>query len=171
MSSFMELRDVTMAITCPGCGSPAPLARDPNRGESELHYRLNSLVDRASEQGTLVHLLAVAALRRRDPKAHVFPGANLSAAGSKPKEADVVGLLGSEIWLGEAKMSAQWFTPEQIEHDLALAVRLRAAHYLMSCLEPLGEDTRRVAVAVCQEAGIKLWVLEGPDGELAEVPR
>ena len=167
----MELRDVKQTIACPGCGSPAALAVDPERGESALHCRLNSLVDRASDNGVLVHLLTVAALRRRDSKAHVYPGANLSAAGRKPREADIVGLLGSEIWLGEAKTSAGSFTPKQIEDDLSLAVRLRAAHYLMSCLEPVGEDARRVASAVCEEARIKLWVLEGPDGELAEVPR
>jgi hypothetical protein len=169
MRSFIELRDVREEIACPGCRSPSTLAVDPERGESELHYRLNSLVDRASENGVLVHLLAVAALRRRDPKAYVNPGANLSAADGNQQEADIVALLGSEIWLGEAKTSAKWFTPEQIERDVALAARLRAAHYLMTCLEPIVQEQRRAASAVCEEVGVKLWILEGHSGDLAEV--
>ncbi|HXN02863.1 MAG TPA: hypothetical protein VN973_13390 [Candidatus Dormibacteraeota bacterium] len=93
MSSFIELADVTQAIACPGCGSPAAVGTDPNRGESELYYRLNSLVDRASDNGVITHLLAVAALRRRDPKGHVNPGVNLVTSGGQAQEADLLALL------------------------------------------------------------------------------
>jgi hypothetical protein len=170
MSSFIELSDVVQAIACPGCGSSAAVGTDPNRGESELYYRLNTLVDRASDNGVMVHLLAAAALRRRDPKGHVNPGVNLIAGDGQSNEADLLALLETDIWLGEAKTSRSWFTTDQIARDVALANRTRAAHYLMTCLMPLDDEVKREASMRCEQAGIRLWVLEGAAGDLVEIP-
>jgi len=167
MKLFLEIRDVDPLPVCPGCGSRADFPRDQGSGEPAIYYRLNTLVDRASDNGVMVHLLAVAGLRRRDQQGHVVPGMKFPSLADR--EADVVGLLGTEIWVGEAKTGAASFTEAQVERDVDLAKRIRADHYMMVSLEEIAEGVKKIAVEKCLAAGIKVWSLEGASGDLIQV--
>lgn len=96
MDHFVQLSDWKPSVQCPGCLSTARVAVGPPNNDMELHYRLNSLVDRASDNGVLGHLLLVAALIRFNPSAYVIPGANLEWSGRKC-EVDAVALIGPDI--------------------------------------------------------------------------
>jgi hypothetical protein len=168
MVSFFELRDVGAAVVCPGCASTAEISSDPVRGESELYYRLSSLVDRASDNGVVIHLLLAAALRRRDPRVQMTLGVNLFKSGTQ-KEFDCIALLGPDIWVGEAKTTAARFTDSQIVDDIDWAARVRASHYVMVCLQPIPQQARLKASDAAARVGIRPWILEGLAGEMVPI--
>jgi hypothetical protein len=63
---------------CSGCESVQryTLAHTAPR----IAYRLDALVDRATDQGVLPHLLVMAALRAQDPDCSLLPGVDLTFA-------------------------------------------------------------------------------------------
>jgi hypothetical protein len=160
LSSFLEMSDVGATVVCPGCLSQARVAVEPVRKEAELHYRLNALVDRASDNGILIHLLAATALQQLNSRAYVLPGASLVIDG-QDAETDILALVDGEIGTGEAKPAAKYFADGQLQHDIQIATSLRAANHIMACLEPLPPDLVGKAVDLCRNQGIRLWTLEG----------
>ncbi len=60
LRSFVPLNEAQAQPECPACGA---IQRYEGSNGPALHYRLDSLVDRASDQGVVPHLLAVAVLR------------------------------------------------------------------------------------------------------------
>jgi hypothetical protein len=67
-------------MSCPVCGAAAGFVSGPT-GEPSLHYRLNALLDRASDNGVLGHLVGMAALVQDNPAAFVMPGVELQLPG------------------------------------------------------------------------------------------
>ena len=59
-----------------------------------MFYRLNSLVDRANDQGVLPHLLAIAALGNGD-STYIVPGVSAVLTGNQAVEVDLFGMRGS----------------------------------------------------------------------------
>jgi len=71
-----------------------------------------------------------------------------------------------EIWTGEAKSTGQYFTAEQLRHDVEISKVLRAANHIMACLDTLPEEVVGQALVIFRRENIRLWTLEGVRGNL-----
>jgi hypothetical protein len=167
VDSFVELAAAQRQPACPGCGSSAAFEATSGR-EPMLRYRLNAMVDRASDNGVLNHIIAVAALHdhAQNREVYIAPGVNLLFPTGRRAEADLLGLIGGDVWYGEAKSSAGWFTEEQIDGDLDSATGVGASHYLAVCPGGLGSDVEELILAKAQSRGVAAAVLTAPEGSI-----
>ncbi|WP_306368572.1 hypothetical protein [Nocardiopsis sp. CC223A] len=162
VDSFVPLSQTTNKATCPGCEAVAPYAIDSNSHAPSVFYRLNTFVDRVSDQGVLPHLLAAAALTRKDPQSFVLPGTNLWLNGSDEQvEMDILGVHAGHIIAGEVKTNANQFTQEQIERDVRLSQRLGADTHLAAAVDTIPQSTRTELQNLCNDAGLHLLTLSG----------
>jgi hypothetical protein len=163
VDTFVPLNDVATrsSATCPGCGSQQNYASGAS--EVSIFYRLNSLVDRASDQGVIPHLLAIAELSRRDPQSWFLPGVNVWFADGSQKEADIFGVHDSKVVVGEVKTSGSEFTDSELTKDVDVCKRLGADSFVMAATDSLADDTRARAKELCDTAGLELIVLNGSD--------
>jgi hypothetical protein len=162
--SFLTLSDTRPNATCPACLAPAAFISE---NEPTFHYRLNAMVDRASDNGVLVHLLVWNQLLRLDPKAWVLPGVDVTM-DKQGAEVDILALLGPAIWFGEAKTDAIDFKVDEVSKDLSMTTKVGAKHYLLACLETIPDAITRVAVTYGAANGISIWTLEGLEGSLVQ---
>lgn len=161
LTSFVPMREVTADAVCPGCGSRQHY--DQSRTNLNVYYRLNSLIDRAVDQGVLPHLLAMEALFEHFGGAgYVLPGVNLEFSDGARAEVDLYGVLGAKVLSGEVKTSATEFTIAQVNRDIELAVRLDADVHVMACLEVPPEAVVEQARQLAEGSDIELLDF-GPD--------
>ena len=158
IDSFIPIQTASPAPQCPACGATSQ-TYEPD-GDPELHYRLNSLVDRAADQGVIPHLFAVAHLRTSDPQTHLLPGVEFTLSDGTSREVDLYGVHEGRVVAGEAKTKAEGFTEEQIERDIRLSTQLAADVHLLVCIEPIAETTRTLAQEHADKAGIDLNVVD-----------
>lgn len=154
VTSFVEMDEVTRRATCPGCRSNQSYERTPQG--ITVYYRLNTLIDRASDQGVLPHLLAAAALHRDSPDTYVIPGVHVVFQGGTKSEVDLFGVHAEKVIAGEVKTSASEFTVEQVNRDIDLSMRLGADLHVMACMETLSSETAAMAQVVAAERGIAI---------------
>jgi hypothetical protein len=168
--SFTELTAAHAPAGCPGCGSVAGYTADSN-GQPLLYYRLNALLDRASDVGVLPHVVMEAALRQKFGEDDVanLPGVDLTLQGGAKREADCLALIRARVWLGEAKTQSSAFTDAQIERDLTLADAVGADTYLMTCLNGLEPSRIETALQAAVDRGMQLALLRSADGEIREL--
>lgn len=95
--------------TCSGCRSHQRYTLATTT--PKIVYRLDALVDRASEQGVLPHLLVIAALHHQDPKSSLLPGADVVFPDGQRAEVDVFGVHQARVLAGEVKTKAADSTP------------------------------------------------------------
>lgn len=157
MLGFTELPKVEERASCPGCRSVQRYSVD--RSGLKVVYRLNSLVDRASDNGVLGHLLAVGALGGQSPSCWLVPGANIVLPGPKKAELDLFGYLGDEVVAGEVKLSATGFT--RVRRDVELSKLAGADTHVMASVDDLPADTRQRAEYWAKRYRIGLRVLAG----------
>lgn len=159
-SAFVAVEQTTARAVCPGCHVPAQYT-DGNDGPV-VHYRLNTFIDQAADQGVFPHLMAIATLREDDSTAFLLPGVDVRlTAGGGLKEADVLGLFRGELLAGEVKTSPGDFTAEQIEHDVAISSALGAAYHLMASVHSLSENSHALAEQACAARGLTLLARDG----------
>ncbi|MFF3891260.1 hypothetical protein [Streptomyces sp. NPDC001914] len=156
--SFVPLLSSTPDASCPGCATPARYTADKNGPLT--HYRLDTFVDQAADQGVLPHLMAIGTLHRAKPHSSFLPGANLWVKGHPQREVDIIGTLDGRILAGEVKTSPGDFTAEQIAHDIATSASIGADIHLMAAIHPISETSRELAEAQCTEHNMKLLVLD-----------
>jgi hypothetical protein len=164
LDSFVPLGDVPPrgGATCRGCGTPQHYAR--GQSEISIFYRLDSLVDLASDQGVLPHLITIAKLHRREPRSWFLPGVDAWFTDrDNPLEVDLFGILAGRVAVGEVKASGSGFTDGQIAHDIEACTRLRAEIYVMSTMDTIAEQAQATASSLCQDAGLDLVVLTAAD--------
>jgi hypothetical protein len=162
-SSFLELDSVRTksGAKCPACDDTQ---RYTGTGTGPtVFYRLDGLVDRASDQGVFPHLLTIAALTQREAHSYFLPGVDVVFDDGSKNEADVIGLYGGRYVVGEVKTSASEFTAQQLEKDVGVAQRLQADVYLMAAPDQISGETRSLAEGLCQEAQLELIVLDKSD--------
>jgi hypothetical protein len=167
ISSFSPLPTVDPIATCPACGSRGRFAGDGTG--PQLQYRLNALLDQASANGVLGHLYAVAGLKREDENTYIIAGASIERSDGSRSETDVLAISRDRITSGEVKQSAKRFTPEQVDHDIALSVEIGANRHLMACLEPLPKPITALAARLAAKHGLRLVVLDGTTEELRHI--
>ncbi|MGH3627866.1 MAG: hypothetical protein ACRDRL_10565 [Sciscionella sp.] len=162
--TFIPLNDVAPRgfATCHGCGSQQNYAR--GNSEISIFYRLDSLVDLASDQGIIPHLITIAELNRREPQSWLLPGVDLWFADRENKlEADIFGVYGGRLVAGEVKTSGSKFTDDQIAKDINICQRLRADLYVMSATDTIAGKAQSTAKRLCADTGLDLLVLTSTD--------
>ncbi|MGW1673374.1 hypothetical protein [Streptomyces sp. NPDC002324] len=167
--SFVPLPAATPNALCPGCSTPARYTSDKNGPIT--HYRLDTFVDQAADQGVLPHLMAIASLNRLQPRSHFLPGANLQVSGHPSREVDIIGTFDSRLLAGEVKTSPGDFTAEQITHDIGISRSVGADIHLMAAVHPIGPDSRELAERHCQTHGMTLLVLDSLRAPIAHTPQ
>ncbi|MGW2643998.1 hypothetical protein ACWC2T_03570 [Streptomyces sp. NPDC001393] len=156
--TFHPFEQTQRRPVCPGCSAPSRY--ETTADGLSVFYRLDSFVDRASDQGLLPHLLVIAALTEREPNSYFLPGVNLWFSDQTRGEADVFGLYGGRVLSGEVKASASHFTTEQLTHDIALSARLGVDIHLLAAVDTVLRATREQAAELCSDAGLELLVLD-----------
>ncbi|MEA5456791.1 hypothetical protein SPF06_18870 [Sinomonas sp. JGH33] len=157
--SFVPLASVPQTgAACPACRAAGDYT-SANAGPS-VFYRLDGLIDRASDQGVFPHLLTIAALQKKEPMSWFLPGVDFTFGGGDRREADIVGLYAGQLTVGEVKTRGAEFTAEQIERDINLAERLGADIYVLSAPDEISEETKSTARARSTDAGIELILLD-----------
>jgi len=166
LTSFVPFGEVTDDALCPGCRSPQQYASESSG--ITVYYRLNSLIDRAVDQGVLPHLLTIEALQKRSTQGvFLFPGVDIEFPDAEQAEVDIYGVLDAEVLMGEVKTSALEFTEQQVHRDIEIAERLQVDTYLMACLEELPEPTVEKARNAVAASSIDLLMLGPADLGLA----
>jgi hypothetical protein len=135
LASFVPL-STTMAsgpARCPGCGTETDYVRSAR--SLAIAYRLDSRVDRATDQGVVPHLLAMAALTADYAETYLLPGVDVWFDGDKnKKEADLFGIWHGKVIVGEVKQDGigpHGFTEQQVKRDVDVAAKLDADIYLI----------------------------------------
>jgi hypothetical protein len=156
MTSFVPLDAPQGPGTCPGCNTEQPYSLDAE--SLKVTYRLNSLVDRASDNGVLCHVLAVGALLRLDPRSFTVPGVNLLRTSGQPAELDLLGFKGREVYAGEAKVSARGFV--NLRRDFQLSREVGADIHVIACTEAVTDELRERAEREARRQRLELLILD-----------
>lgn len=160
LDNFIPLRETQAAVQCAGCRAPGAFERDADG--IAMHYRLDSFVDRACDNGVLPHLLVIAALAREQPHSYFLPGVDVWKDGSGSKrEADIYGLYGGRLLAGEVKTQGTEFAkPGQLQHDVEVSAALGADIHLMAAIDAISHEVRQAAQLLCDERGVELLILD-----------
>lgn len=117
MESYVEHSSVTPQATCPGCGAAGTYRAAASKPAGPvIQYRLNSLLDRANDQGAPAHILGLACLRNYagSRPLYIVPGADLyDDADAQVGELDLLGYVAGHLIAGEVKTSPADFTEKQ----------------------------------------------------------
>jgi hypothetical protein len=159
LTSFVPVPTVDAAASCPGCRAPQRYVRGPSA--LDVFYRLNSLIDHASDQGVLPHLMAIAALSGKRTDVFGLPGVDLRFVDDSVAELDLFGIAQGKVFAGEVKTSTSEFTLDQVARDVALSKRVQADIHVLACIEEVDADVLAEATRLASEAGLTLEVL-GP---------
>jgi hypothetical protein len=166
VESFIQLGNVTDAALCPGCRSGQVYKIDPenlNPSGLTIFYRLNTLVDRACDQGVLPHILVNEVLKRRNEHTCLLPGVDVKFESFKDAEVDLIGSYGGKILTSEVKVDSKQFTPTQIRHDLLISKRLTADVHVMAAMNHIPKETISFAQRIADRTGIELLVMTHHD--------
>jgi hypothetical protein len=158
VTSFLDLDRVSPVAICPGCRSSQSYERSADG--LAVYYRLNSLIDKASDQGVLPHLLVVAALHQQSSSTCVLPGVDVVFADGSRSEVDLFGISDGVVIGGEVKTSASEFTEEQVRRDIDLSKRLSVDRHVMACVEPLPSTTVTYAQQVAAQHDLRIIILD-----------
>lgn len=161
LRGFVRMEDTSATARCASCRADQSYERSDR--SLLVSYRLNSLLDRASDQGVVPHLIAVAALTTKDPRTHLLPGVDVVCLDQTKAEVDIYGLHDGMVIVGEAKTSASEFSEEQLERDVRVVNALRADAYVMACPKQIGAEAISKALTQCERLGLKLLTVQGPD--------
>jgi hypothetical protein len=161
LSSFVPLPTVDREATCPGCRASTSYAAV---GDGvTLHYRLNTFIDLASDQGVLPHLLAIAALTAKNPGTNLLGGVLATFFDRSVNEIDVLGIHDQRFLAGEVKAKARDFTQRQLERDIAVSTRLGVETHLLAAVDEIPPEVEQAAHKLTDAAGLRLLVLSKED--------
>ncbi|UKD58587.1 hypothetical protein L3Q65_18290 [Amycolatopsis sp. FU40] len=160
VNTFAVMADVPSRgpAVCDGC--QAPQRYTTPKTMPAVYYRLDALIDRASDNGVLPHLLAIAALTVQDPECCLLPGTDVVSLDGDTSEVDIFGVHNARVLAGEVKTRAADFTPAQLTRDVNLTKRLDADIHLLAAIDTVPADTAAEAQQLCDEAGLELLVLD-----------
>jgi hypothetical protein len=155
--SFVSVSTVDKGAVCPGCLAAASYTADGHG--VVVQYRLNTFIDRASDQGVMPHLLVVAALTRQSEHVSLLGGTLATFHDGSNNEVDILGIHDRQFVAGEVKAKARDFTQEQIVRDIALSARLGADTHLLAAVDDVPSAVIKAAQALADDAKLRLLVL------------
>ncbi len=164
LRTFVTLQATMPMGTCPACKCNVTYAANQH-GELQVHYRLNALLDRASNQGVIPHLAVLDQLAPDPQTSHFLLGADLFDGETHLGEVDLLGYDAEALLCGEVKTSAERFTPRQIKKTVYLAGRIKADVVVFGCTARIPPDladliateakSRRLAARVVDLHGVQ----------------
>lgn len=164
MKSFVSLGALSTDSRCPGCGSVARLSGSTS---VSVVYRLNSLVDRCSDQGAIPHVAAARALTSGIPDSCFLLGADVVWRDGRKAEVDLFGYCEKEVVAGEVKVSARSFTRAQMVRDMDLSKALGADRHVMAAMDDIPESLIADAAKLASARSLLLSVVcRGPENQL-----
>jgi hypothetical protein len=158
VTGFVALQLTASEARCPGCGSRQQYTT--TKSGPDVYYRLNTLADRAVDQGVLPHLLVAAVLTKMDSQTEVLPGVDVAFPDGEHPEVDIFGSSGGRVIVGEVKTNPLDFTAEQISRDIRCSQRLQADIHLMAAIGSIPDSAKQQAQNAAKAAGLDLHVLE-----------
>jgi hypothetical protein len=155
--SFVQITTASMGAVCPGCRAGTSFTI----GESGLavQYRLNTFIDRASDQGIVPHLLVVAALKRQCEQTSLLAGTLVTLGDGTTPEVDVIGIHDRQFVAGEVKAKARDFTQTQLERDIALSASLGVDTHILATVDDVPLTVVEAAQELANDAKVRLLVL------------
>ena len=168
LEPFVPMKDTTATGECPACHTSSEYATD-DRGRVTLHYRLNALLDRASDQGVVPHLAVLEQLAPDDASSHWVLGAHLFLGDNHLGEVDLLGFDGEQLVCGEVKTSSGGFTPSEVATACRLANVIHSDRIIFGCTSPM--TTEAVAhLFAAAPATMRVSVVEDGRVHLAALP-
>lgn len=161
MTDFVPLSTTEGAARCPGCRSPQSYTT--TQTGPVIVYRLNTLADRATDQGVLPHLLVWAALAKRDDQTELLPGLDIEFTDGVKAELDIVGIHKGQFIVGEVKTNPNEFSPSQIDNDIQHSASLGADMHIMASVGALPDAAQERALRLAKEQGLELMILTAAD--------
>lgn len=164
---FVPFLSVVDEAACPGCSTSGGYTVESTG--PVVSYRLNSLVDRASDQGVLPHLLVMAVIELRSTAQFLLPGVNVVLRGERSNtiaeapEVDVFGVIDGRVAAGEVKTGAQEFTAAQVRRDIELSCRLGVDIHIMASVGQINSETRQFADVLAKRERLDLLILDSSD--------
>lgn len=165
LTNFISLADTTPAGTCPTCGNECGYMTSGK--DAALAYRLDGVVDRASDQGALPQAMAAYAAGRNDPYSFVVAGAALTFSDGRVGDADVLGIAHGQLIVGEVKTFANQFTSAEIIKDADRAQAAGADALLIGCPEWLPDSVHQLVAREAKRRKLEVLMHDG----LASPPR
>ncbi len=163
LRTFVRLVDAIDSGGCPACGAKG--GYELIDSGPQVRYRLHALLDRASDQGVVPHLQAIAVLTEASKSTWLVPGVNVGPGSKSPNEVaevDLFGIHDGEVIAGEVKTYSGQFDKDQIERDVRLSSTLGADVHVMATSEgQFSASQLDLATDLADSANIGLLVLEG----------
>lgn len=146
VNTFVPMNDISTRgpAVCGGCHASQHYTADD--GLPRVFYRLDALVDRASDQGVLPHLLVAEVLTGKDPDCLLLPGVDLIFPDGRTPDVHIVGVYKARVLSGEIKTNAADFTADQLARDVDLSKRLRADTHLLAAIDAVPAEIQAVLV-------------------------
>lgn len=157
LRSFVPISVIDKGAICPGCRASASHTADEHG--VTIQYRLNTFIDRASDQGVMPHLLVIAALTRQSEWTNLLGGTLVRFHDGVTNEVDILGVHDRQFLAGEVKSKAIDFTQQQLERDIALSARLGADIHLIAAVDELPSSIVQAAHSLGESANVRILAL------------
>jgi len=180
LTTWHPMGTVDEVIKCPGCGGSFPLPVElPSGSEIQLHYVLNSLVNRAWDQGVIPALLAMSHVAAQHSAAYCkTAGLELLRAGELVGDLDFVMFAEGRLRAGEAKtgsiLEKKDFDGAELAAEVGVAkfffcttatFNQEAAEGIETLRQRLREQGRDMEVSVLEGEHLLDGVSSGSDNE------
>ena len=157
LQSFVPISTLDRGAHCPGCRAATSYTVDT--AGLAVQYRLNTLIDLASDQGVLPHLLVFAELTRRYQRTKLLGGTLTTFPDDSTAEVDILGVHDQCFVAGEVKTKARDFTQQQLERDIAVSARLDVDLHILAAVDAIPASVVDTARKLATDARLDLLVL------------
>jgi hypothetical protein len=157
LRSFVPIATLDLGARCPGCRAATSYTADSTG--LAVQYRLNTLIDLASDQGVLPHLLVIAALTSKSEHTSLLGGTLVTLPGGSTPEVDILGVHDQQFVAGEVKTKARDFTPQQLERDISVSSRLDVDTHILAAIDIVPDTVVKAASELASKTKMKLLVL------------
>lgn len=156
---FVPLQVTSLASMCPACRSQAAYATN-DAGEIQVYYRLNALLDRASDQGVIAHMFVMDQLAPDPTTSHFVLGAQIHEEKNNLGEVDLLGYDAHQVMCGEIKTSLARLTLSEITKTIDLALRMNADTVIFGCMEEIAQELVEVIAERCHRQDLETRLVD-----------
>jgi hypothetical protein len=161
LQTFVSIFAIEDRAQCPGCR--ASVRYTTGKDGLTIQYRLNTLIDLASDQGVLPHLLVIAALVQQSPHTSLLGGTLTTLPGGARPEVDILGVYDGKFVAGEVKTKARDFTPAQLERDISISAQLGVDVHILAATDHVPRSLFRSVQKIAKREKLVLQVLSEED--------
>ena len=161
LSDFVPLQERQFLPHCPACGAARHYQSSTSSTLHTLHYRLDTHLDRASGEGIVSHLVALAVLRvGHEDSTFVLPGLNITLPDDQDMEIGLYGIRAGRVISGAVKPFSE-LGMTHLERNLTVSARLHADQHVIASGRPISDEALARAEAAAKEIGLEILAIEG----------